>query len=165
MFTPPTIAFAGSTNYTVDQTINITCTATDTAPSSPPCTVTSGSGPAYLFGASNTATGSATDTAGNIGTAMTSFTVSVTSPSLCALTKQFVQGSSNYTNAKPMLRKAVNLLVGVGCKVLTDIGPRTKPAQKAAFISAYKSAVQGLVRPGWLTQDQASALSSAAGRL
>lgn len=93
--TVPGIAFSGiAGSYTVDQTVNITCSATDAmsliATTSCPAVV---AGDAYTFNVgilSNVFTASATDNAGNGATATTSFTVSVTSESLCNLTERFV---------------------------------------------------------------------------
>ena len=59
----------------------------------------------------------------------------------------------------------MNLLVKVGCSYLTSVGPKLKPAQQQAFINAYDKAVQALVGPGWLSQDQATTLKGLAGAL
>jgi hypothetical protein len=85
----PTIAFGGSLSYTVDQTVAITCIITETLSGLDPAiaqTCQTASGPAYSFATgANTLTASATDRAGNTGSASTTFTVRVTAASLCRL--------------------------------------------------------------------------------
>lgn len=90
--TVPAVAFAGNTgSYTVDQTISITCSATDAMSGIAAATCPTASGDAYLFNiGSNALVASATDNAGNSNGATTSFTVSVTAGSLCNLTRRFV---------------------------------------------------------------------------
>ncbi|HEU0300917.1 MAG TPA: HYR domain-containing protein [Longimicrobium sp.] len=92
--TPPTITFSGNAGtYTVAQSVNITCTATDevsgvdeNATSCP-----GASGPAYTFAlGTHTLTATATDLSGNSATAQTSFTVTVDDGSLCELTRRWV---------------------------------------------------------------------------
>jgi hypothetical protein len=89
----------------------------------------------------------------------------VTPTILCAMTDQFVQGSSKYQHLNPLGRLVVDVLVTSDCKLLTQIGPKVKPAQKTAFIAAYQQGVQALAAGGWLTGAQASALSGLAGAL
>jgi len=89
--TVPTITFVGNLAYTVDQTVAISCTATDATSGIYTSTCPSASGAAYLFNiGSNVLLASATDYAGNSDSKATSFTVSVTAGSLCNLTKRFV---------------------------------------------------------------------------
>jgi uncharacterized protein YegL len=92
--TKPSIVFTGNAGtYGLNDTVNITCAATD-APSG----VAAGSvcqeahGAAWTFGGSNTLHATATDQAGNTATASTTFTVNVTSAGLCSLIKQWVTG-------------------------------------------------------------------------
>jgi len=90
--TAPTIVFGGNAgSYTVDQTILITCVANDAlsgiATTSCPAVA---SGPATDFiGTTNpaitTRTATATDNAGNLTSASTTFTVSVTADGICRL--------------------------------------------------------------------------------
>jgi hypothetical protein len=88
----PVVAFAGNAgSYTVDQTVAITCSATDAMSGIATSSCPGASGDAYRFGVGTTAlTASATDKAGNPGGASTQFTVSVTSGSLCALVQRWV---------------------------------------------------------------------------
>jgi hypothetical protein len=91
--TPPTILFVGNLGrYDVDQTILITCVASDAlsgiaATSCPPVA----SGPATQFvgptsPTTTTLTATASDNAGNATSANTSFTVTVTAAGICRLT-------------------------------------------------------------------------------
>ncbi len=91
--TPPTITFGGNAGtYTVDQMVNITCTATDEGGVNESATsCPSASGPAYGFGlGTHTLTATATDLSGNTTTVQTTFTVTVTGGSLCTLTRRWV---------------------------------------------------------------------------
>jgi probable HAF family extracellular repeat protein len=90
--TPPVVTYSGNAGtYSVDQTVNITCTASDNLSGVASSTCEPITGPAYTFTIGvNTFSATATDVAGNVGSAMTSFTVKVTYIGLCNLTKQFV---------------------------------------------------------------------------
>ena len=89
--TPPVVTYTGNTgSYTVDQTVDISCTATDNLSGVASTTCTNLDVPAYTLPlGSNTLTAQATDNAGNVGKGSTTFTVSVTPASLCSLTRQF----------------------------------------------------------------------------
>jgi hypothetical protein len=88
----PTVAFAGNAiAYTVDQTIAISCSTSDAMSGVATSNCATANGAAYTFDlGAHTLTASATDYAGNDASASTTFTVSVTYGSLCALTRQFV---------------------------------------------------------------------------
>jgi hypothetical protein len=90
--TPPVVAYAGNAGtYTVDQTVAITCTATDELSGVVSTTCADISGPAYTFPlGTNSYSAEATDRLGNVGTGSTSFTVSVTNASLCSLVERWV---------------------------------------------------------------------------
>jgi hypothetical protein len=167
--TAPTVTYIGNLgSYGLLDSVAITCTAADNVGGSGLAsnTCANASGPAWSFGAgSHSLSASATDHAGNTGTASANFTVSVSSAGLCTLTGQFVAGSTKYSTLTPVQRAVVNLLVRSGCSFLTTLGPNMKPAQKQAFINAYSEVVQALVRPGWLTQAQATTLRGLAGAL
>jgi hypothetical protein len=93
--TKPVIGYAGNAgSYTVDQTVAITCSASDAMSGLASSTCANISGAAYTFaiGANNYAA-SAQDNAGNINAASASFTVSVTSGSLCALVQRWVSNA------------------------------------------------------------------------
>lgn len=90
--TKPVIGYAGNAgSYTVDQTVAITCSASDAMSGLASTTCASVSGAAYTFviGANNLSA-AAQDNAGNTNTASTNFTVTVTSGSLCALVERWV---------------------------------------------------------------------------
>jgi len=90
--TKPLIGYTGNLGaYTVDQTVAITCAASDAMSglASTTCANVSGPAYAYIIGA-NSYSATAKDVAGNLNSASTSFTVSVTPASLCALVRRFV---------------------------------------------------------------------------
>ncbi|MCO5176695.1 MAG: glycine rich domain-containing protein [Thermomicrobiales bacterium] len=90
--TPPTITYSGNLGtYTVDQQVNITCTAADAVSGIASTTCANIVGPAWTFGAgSRTVSSTATDYAGLSSSASTTFTVDVTYTSLGNLSCQFV---------------------------------------------------------------------------
>ncbi|GAA3704059.1 hypothetical protein GCM10022399_20830 [Terrabacter ginsenosidimutans] len=87
----PTVTYSGNAgSYTVDQQVSITCTPADTLSGVASSTCANTSGPAYSFGlGSHTLTATATDNAGNQGSATTTFNVLVSSGSLANLVTQF----------------------------------------------------------------------------
>ena len=89
--TPPTVTYSGNAGtYTVDQTVSITCTASDALSGIDTTTCADITGPAYSFAiGSNSFGASATDKAGNSGDGSVSFTVVVTPNALTNLTNQF----------------------------------------------------------------------------
>jgi len=160
--TPPAITYTGNAGtYTVDQTIAITCTAADP----PNANGTSGSGlasttcanvnaPAYTFPLGpNTIAATATDVAGNVGTASTTFTVQVTSSSLCILTTRFI-GSSPASHSSPALAEAQGDRL---CKLLSLAQLAPGPA-KNVLVAAYQQGLTLLVGMGLLTPGQAAIL-------
>jgi hypothetical protein len=118
----PTIAFNGNEDtYTVDQTILISCTASDVlsglATTSCPDVA---SGPATDFVGSTATTtttlaATASDNAGNTATAHTTFTVTVTATGICRLTASLTTGddicamSTSIANAPTASAKAGKL--------------------------------------------------------
>ena len=105
----------------------------------------------------------ATDAAGD--TSEFAQDVATAPTSLCTLTTEFVQSSSNYQRLKPAQKKAVDLLATAACQFVAAIVPRLNAAQKAALITGYKQVVQGLARDGWLTASQAAILDDLANGL
>jgi hypothetical protein len=161
--TPPVITFAGNAGtYTVDQTVAITCRATDALSGiaqSPLCTAH----PAYTSNIGlNTLSVSATDNAGNASQASVTFTVTGTAMSLLNLTAQFVETSSRYISSPPAQQAVVRALVTLVEKCLSGILPGLNPKQKAALISTYETDVAALVKSGWLTGSQAAVLDKIA---
>jgi hypothetical protein len=91
--TPPVVTFTGGGVYAIDQTVTITCTATDalSGVASSTCASAAVSAPAWTFGlgaASRSAT--ATDRAGNVGSGSVAFTIGVTCGALKTLVAQWV---------------------------------------------------------------------------
>lgn len=164
--TVPTVTFGSHpASYTIDQTVTISCSATDNLSGiASTCAAIGGPASSFPIG-SNTPSSSATDNAGNTGTGSSAFTVQVTPTSLCQLTKQFVQSSAKYGSLKTAQRAATDALVNALCQSLNSITTKLTAKQKAALVVAYKSGVAALVQPGWLTQTQASTLSGAADHL
>ena len=103
----PLVVFSGNAGaYAVDQTVTISCVATDNLSGidAPHTTCPSVNAPAYtlLVGKNNVVQASATDIAGNVTSASTSFTIAVSCTSLTSLVKAFVpdSGVANGLNAK-----------------------------------------------------------------
>src|SRR5690349_21308928 len=90
---PPVITYTGNAgSYTVDQTVSIQCSASDPTPGSglDSDTCSDVNAPAYTFAlGSHTLSATAEDVAGNVGSGSTTFTVSVTFPSLANLVIRF----------------------------------------------------------------------------
>jgi hypothetical protein len=165
--TPPTVSYAGNAgSYSLFAPVAITCTPADSLSGVASNTCENVSGLAWTFGAGpHTLSATATDNAGNVASASTTFTVTVSPADLCTLTRQFVDGSAKYLALKSLPRAVVDALVGLGCKVLTSIVPKLSPAHKQPFVSAYRQSVQTLAQAGWLTPAQATTLVGLAGGL
>jgi hypothetical protein len=89
--TKPAVTYSGNAGtYTIDQTVDIRCTATDSASGVASTTCTDVIGPAYTFAlGSNEFSATATDGAGNGGRGATSFTVVAPLTSLQTLVAAF----------------------------------------------------------------------------
>jgi hypothetical protein len=89
--TPPVVGYTGNLGtYTVDQTIDITCSATDALSGIGSTTCADIHRPAYeLPLGMNTFSATAVDVAGNSASASVTFSVEVTEASLCNLTQRF----------------------------------------------------------------------------
>ena len=164
--TPPTLSFSGNAgSYNVAQALNIGCSATDNL-AGIATTCTGINRPAYALPlGTTTITRTASDNAGNSGTGSTSFTITVDPASLCTLTRQFIQGSAAYQSLSQAARRRVDATVAAACTILTRIGPKLHPAEKANYITAYKDAVHELAHAGWLTTSQANTLTTLADAL
>jgi hypothetical protein len=90
--TKPVVTYAGNAeSYTVDQPVAITCTPSDNLSGVASSTCAAITGGAYSFpSGANTYSATATDKAGNGGSATTAFTVNVTSGSVCSLVQRWV---------------------------------------------------------------------------
>ena len=160
--TPPTVTYTGNAGtYTVDQTIAITCTAADPhnangTPGSGLASTTCANvnAPAYTFPLGpHTLVATATDIAGNVGIGSTTFTVEVTSSSLCTLTARFIQGSPNAQTSPALAKAQADRL----CALLTNAKSAPDPAKKA-LVDAYQNGLTTLVDLGLLTPAQAALL-------
>jgi hypothetical protein len=89
----------------------------------------------------------------------------VTPSGLCRLTKQYVQGSSKYARLTRVQKAVVDRLGTALCDGVDAWTARLSPAKKTAIVNAYKLGVTGLVRLGWLTQPQGTALINASNAL
>jgi hypothetical protein len=108
--TAPEITYAGNTgSYTVDQMIDITCSATDTLSglASSNCAPIQGNAYGFALG-TNTFSATASDNAGNTTAVTTSFVVSVTYESLSALTTRFVTKAGVANSLAAKLRAAAS---------------------------------------------------------
>jgi hypothetical protein len=99
--TPPTITYTGNAGtYSVNQTVAISCSASDALSGVASTSCSTISGPAWSFGLGTIApsAATATDFAGNVGNSATSFTVTVSGTSLCALVERFMGADTNGAN-------------------------------------------------------------------
>ena len=92
--TKPVVTYTGSTSYTVDQIVSITCTATDSLSgvASSTCVNVNGAADTFAIG-THTRSATATDNAGNVGSGSVTFRVSVTFDSLCNLSVRYSGGT------------------------------------------------------------------------
>src|SRR5216683_2558724 len=157
-----TVTYTGNAGtYTVDQTVAITCTAADPhnangTPGSGLASTTCANvnAPAYTFPLGpHTLVATATDIAGNVGIGSTTFTVEVTSSSLCTLTARFIQGSPNAQTSPALAKAQADRL----CALLTNAKSAPDPAKKA-LVDAYQNGLTTLVDLGLLTPAQAAIL-------
>ena len=162
--TLPTVAYAGNAGtYTVDQSVAITCTAIDpTNANGTPgsglasSTCANATGPAYSFPLGpNALSASATDIAGNVGNGSTTFTVKVTSSSLCNLTKQFIESSAAF-KISPAEGRAQEAQL---CQLLAATGTARGPAKQALIVS-YQKGLALAVKTSYLTPAQAAILGT-----
>lgn len=165
--TAPTVSFTGNLpSYTADQTVSIACSARDALSGVAGSTCAPLSGPAWSFGVGQvTRSASATDLAGNIGTGTVSFSIRVTTDSLCRLTTRFLQLSSKYQALAAKQKTAADALGTAICQRLALVLPNLTPPQRSLFVFAYDLSVQALVPAGWLTQPQVNTLKALAAQL
>ncbi|MGA7671595.1 MAG: hypothetical protein WBW04_14300 [Nitrolancea sp.] len=145
--TAPTITYTGNQGfYTVDETVNITCSATDSLSGIDTTDCQDITGPAYSFNLGhNSFSSTATDKAGNVGTGSVEFDVGVTTDSLIALTNEFASNQFVAYQLTAPLRslKTVQALHFTGLSHF--------------FISLYQTSVN-LQRGRGLTNEQADLL-------
>jgi hypothetical protein len=92
--TDPLVTYTGATSYTVDQTVSIHCTASDTLSglASADCVDVQGSATGFNPG-DNTRSATATDNAGNVRSKSVTFRVTATFDSLCTLSVRYADGA------------------------------------------------------------------------
>lgn len=102
----PVITFSGNLgSYSILSNVSISCVATDAGSGISTSTCPSVNAPAYTFSlGSTTLNATAQDAAGNIATASTSFTVSVSRTDLCSLARQFASSAGQGNSMCSMLR-------------------------------------------------------------
>lgn len=152
--TTPAISFSGNAgSYLVDESVSITCSVTDAMSGVAESSCVTVSGDAYRFNiGANAVSASATDNAGNDNAASTGFTVSVTSGSLCNLTRRFVahHGIAN------------SLCVKLNAAAAADA--RGNMTAKAGALNAYAQEVKAQTGKH-ITAANAAILISLAGQL
>lgn len=126
--TPPVVAYSGNAgSYTVDQTVAITCAASDATSGLASSSCANVTGDAYTFPlGTNSFSASASDVAGNSASASTSFTVIVTPQSLAALTQRWVSNAGVASSLDAKLQAAAS----------------ANPHAKAGAIGAYVNELQ-----------------------
>jgi hypothetical protein len=160
----PVVVYTGNAGtYTVDQTVAITCSATDPTPGSGIAQSTCApiSGPAYSFGLGpHTFTATATDSAGNAGHGSVTFSVTVTQQSLCNLTLSFIQGSARFKSLPPNVQAFINQLAYGACLHLLKASQEPVDEDSDRDLSAYQILVNLLTAFGFLNSSQAANLVS-----
>jgi hypothetical protein len=125
--TSPVVIYSGNAGaYTIDQAINISCTATDNLSglATNGCQNISGPATDFIVGA-NSYSATATDIAGNSGNTTVSFTVAVTAESLSNLTTQYASNSR--------LARRLNAPLG-----MVELAERMhNPRMKASAVNSY----------------------------
>ena len=160
--TLPTVTYSGNQAvYGVLDTVNITCTASDSLSGLLFDTCADISGPAYQFALTgNTYSAEAMDFAGNVKTASISFQIQVTYADLCTLTQQFVQNSATTPDQAAIIGQSLCAQLNAA----QEAALRGKLTAKRSAIAAYVRQVKALV-PAVLTAEQAAILVSLAGAL
>lgn len=138
--TAPVVTYTGNIGtYTVDQTIAITCSATDNLSGVAIDTCVDISGDAFGFPlGTNTFSAFAVDVAGNVGTGSTAFTVEVTEASLCNLTTRF--------SSKPQIASSL-------CVKLDAAAHAPTPEARAGHIHAYMNQLAAQVGKAFTLAD------------
>jgi hypothetical protein len=163
----PTVTFSGNAGtYGILSTVAISSAGADALSGIASTSGVGANGPAWSFGAgSHTLVAKATDEAGNVGTATTTFTVTVKPADLSTLTTQFVTGSARYKAANPLSKLVVGLLVSAASNLLLDFAPSSSPTVKAHLVATYRQGLQSLVSLDWLTVSQETILGGLAGSI
>ncbi|HSO02216.1 MAG TPA: hypothetical protein VLS46_06790, partial [Gaiellaceae bacterium] len=151
--TPPVVTFTGGGSYDVDDIVSIDCSASDALSGIDTASCPDVTGPGYLFPAGvNTVIGTATDKAGNQGTASVTFTIQVSGASIGVLACQFL-GDSGHARAV--------------CRKLTDRALDADAARQRGDTRARDKAIREFQQTAakesgrLLTADQVAVLSRA----
>jgi hypothetical protein len=167
----PVVTWSGNAGtYTVADSVAIACGAADEAYGSGLASTTCASvGPvdAALLGlGAHTVSATATDVAGNTGSASATFTVVATASSICTLTPRYAGGSTAFGKMSKLQRAISDALVSGSCSLLLNgLGPRTPALAKKLAVSLYTALVGGYAKSGWLTAAQAKQLTTFAAAL
>jgi hypothetical protein len=150
--TAPTVSYSGNSGtYTVDQTVVITCSASDALSGVAGSTCSNVNAPASSFAlGTTTLNATATDRAGNTGSGSTSFKVVLTETSLDNLIRLFC--GTDTTGANGLISKADNIVTA------------TTPTAKAGAVSAFDNQVEAKVGNS-LTRAQGNLLEQLAASL
>jgi uncharacterized protein YjiK len=169
--TAPVVTWSGNAGtYTVADTIAITCAATDeqygSGLASSTCANIGPTDAASLGLGSHTVTATATDHAGNTGTASATYTVIATAGSICTLTQRYADGSAAFGRMNRLQKAVSDALVSGSCQLLLNgITTRTPALIKKLEVSLYTALVNGYAKSGWLTTAQARQLAGFAAAL
>ncbi|GIP37731.1 hypothetical protein J31TS4_10110 [Paenibacillus sp. J31TS4] len=141
--TGPVVRIEGNRTYTVDQTVRITCTATDAVSGVvyDPCTSPLVEGPAYKLGlGKHTVQVTAADAAGHTTEANASYQVTVTDSSLLALIREWLEGLGDHGIANSLLKKAEHGQWGAfQNEVLAQRGKKIPAAEADLFLQLVRS--------------------------
>lgn len=149
----PVVSYNGNAlSDTVDQNVNIGCTASDSSPGSglASSTCANVTGPAYSFAVgANAFSADAIGNVSNTGDGSVTFIVQVTPSSLCQVTTQFVESSAKLTALPPPLKAMIEANLASLCTALANAN-LSNPQLNAAAIAAYDKAVQLSASLAWL---------------
>jgi hypothetical protein len=161
---PSVVWDAHPASYTLDQLVTIGCSASDAG--SDIASHTCGANglvavPASTLGVGpHTLSASATDNAGNVGSAQTSFTVIASTSGVCALLRSLVQTPPPSAHGKPKPRPDLDKTVQKACDSLAKAAAAPNAKKKAQEIKSYKAAIDKLVSERALTVTQGTALKA-----
>lgn len=152
--TIPSIAYSGNAgSYTVDQTVVITCSASDVTSGIATSTCANLSQAAYLLGVgSQTLSATAVDNAGNTGSASTTFSVTATYSSTCTMVKRWVSNAGIANSlcvkleaaARAEARGSMTAKAGSVDAFIKEVKAQTGKAiaaDKAAYLVSFASAL------------------------
>jgi len=165
--TAPVIVFSGNAGtYSVDQTVAITCAASDALSTLASSSCPAANGPAYTFPVGTTTLdATATDRADNTANVRTSFTTTVSAEALCTLTRRFVESSPSYLALTPAPRQRMSQMLIGACTRLAVLSSVLPADERDVAITGYDKTVDAMVSNGWLTTEQGGLLEGLAENL